>query len=53
MHKEHYYQKSYTGMSSRECEMIFQLRTVPGQTVDGVTTCGNCSPPSEGPPPST
>jgi acetylornithine deacetylase len=36
IHKEHYYQPSYTGMSSRECEMIFQLRTVPGQTVDGV-----------------
>lgn len=36
MHKEHYYQKSYTGMSSRECEMIFQIRTVPGQTVDSV-----------------
>src|SRR5438445_3727500 len=36
MHKEHYYQKSYTGMSSRECEMIFQLRTVPGQTLDTV-----------------
>ena len=33
MHKEHYYQKSYTGMSSRECEMVFQLRTVPGQTL--------------------
>src|SRR2546426_8398960 len=36
IHKEHYYQPSYTGMSSRECEMIFQLRTLPGQTVDGV-----------------
>ena len=36
MHKEHYYQKSYTGMSSRECEMIFQLRTVPGQTLETV-----------------
>src|SRR2546426_9839094 len=36
MHKEHYYQKSYTGMSSRECEMIFQLRTVPGQTIESV-----------------
>jgi acetylornithine deacetylase len=33
MHKEHYYQKSYTGMSSRECELIFQVRTVPGQTL--------------------
>src|SRR5204862_7053109 len=36
MHKEHYYQKSYTGMSSRECEMVFQLRTVPGQTLETV-----------------
>ena len=36
IHKEHYYQPSYTGMSSRESEMIFQLRTVPGQTVDSV-----------------
>jgi acetylornithine deacetylase len=33
IHKEHYYQKSYTAMSSRECEMIFQIRTVPGQTL--------------------
>jgi acetylornithine deacetylase len=36
IHKEHYYQKSYTGMSSRECEMVFQLRTVPGQTLESV-----------------
>jgi acetylornithine deacetylase len=36
MHKEHYYQKNYTGMSSRECEMIFQVRTVPGQTLETV-----------------
>src|SRR6266446_1381329 len=36
MHKEHYYQKNYTGMSSRECGLLFQIRTVPGQTVAGV-----------------
>lgn len=36
IHKEHYYQKNYTGMSSRECEMIFQIRTVPGQTLETV-----------------
>src|SRR5262249_18169141 len=36
IHKEHYYQKSYTGMSSRACEMVFQLRTVPGQTLESV-----------------
>jgi len=55
MHKEHYYQKSYTGMSSRECEMVFQLRTVPGQTLGRcVTTCRGCSPPSgRSTPPST
>src|SRR5438874_12685741 len=36
MHKEHYYQPNATGMSSREAEMIFQIRTVPGQTVESV-----------------
>jgi acetylornithine deacetylase/succinyl-diaminopimelate desuccinylase-like protein len=36
IHKEHYYQPNHTGMSSRESEMIFQIRTVPGQTVAGV-----------------
>ena len=36
IHKEHYYQPNFTGMSSRECELIFQLRTVPGQTVESV-----------------
>ncbi len=36
IHKEHYYQRNYTGMSSREAELVFQLRTVPGQTVDTV-----------------
>jgi acetylornithine deacetylase len=36
VHKEHYYQTNHTGMSSRECEMIFQIRTVPGQTLQTV-----------------
>ena len=36
IHKEHYYQPNYSGMSSRECEMIFQIRTVPGQTLESV-----------------
>ena len=36
IHKEHYYQPNATGMSSREAEMIFQIRTVPGQTVESV-----------------
>jgi len=33
MHKEHYYFKSVTGRSTRECELTLQFRTVPGQTV--------------------
>jgi acetylornithine deacetylase len=37
IHKEHYYFPNHTGMSSRECEMTFQLRTVPGQTLHSVT----------------
>lgn len=36
IHKEHYYQPDATGLSSRECEMIFQIRTVPGQTLESV-----------------
>jgi acetylornithine deacetylase/succinyl-diaminopimelate desuccinylase-like protein len=36
IHKEHYYQPNATGLSSRECEMIFQVRTVPGQTLASV-----------------
>ena len=36
IHKEHYYQKNHTGLSSRECEMVLQIRTVPGQTVASV-----------------
>jgi acetylornithine deacetylase/succinyl-diaminopimelate desuccinylase-like protein len=33
MHKEHYYFKSATGRSTRECELTLQFRTVPGQTI--------------------
>ena len=33
MHKEHYYFKSATGRSTRECELTLQFRTVPGQTL--------------------
>jgi acetylornithine deacetylase/succinyl-diaminopimelate desuccinylase-like protein len=33
IHKEHYFHPSFTGMSTRECEMCFQIRTVPGQTL--------------------
>jgi acetylornithine deacetylase len=36
IHKEHYYFKNYTTRSSRECELILQFRTVPGQTVDSI-----------------
>ena len=32
IHREHYFHKSYTGRSTRECEMAMQFRTVPGQT---------------------
>lgn len=31
VHKEHYYHRNYTGMSSREAELKLQFRTVPGQ----------------------
>ena len=31
IHREHYYQPNHTGMSSCERDMIFQIRTVPGQ----------------------
>src|SRR5205814_10695233 len=33
MHKEHYYFKSATGRSTRECELTLQFRTVPGLTI--------------------
>jgi len=33
IHKEHYYFKNYTGGSSRDCELVLQFRTVPGQTI--------------------
>jgi acetylornithine deacetylase len=36
MHKEHYYFKSATGRSTRECELTLQFRIVPGQTVASV-----------------
>lgn len=36
IHKEHYFHPSFTGMSTRECEMCFQIRTVPGQTVANI-----------------
>jgi acetylornithine deacetylase/succinyl-diaminopimelate desuccinylase-like protein len=36
IHKEHYYFKSYTGASSRDCELILQFRTVPGQTIGSI-----------------
>jgi acetylornithine deacetylase/succinyl-diaminopimelate desuccinylase-like protein len=36
VHKEHYFHPNHSGLSTRECELEFQLRTVPGQTVDGV-----------------
>ena len=36
MHKEHYYHTNYTGLSTRECDLLFQIRTVPGQSLEGV-----------------
>ena len=36
IHKEHYYHTNYTGLSTRECDLLFQLRTVPGQTLQTV-----------------
>jgi len=38
IHKEHYFHPSYTGLSGRECEMCFQIRTVPGQTLENIRT---------------
>jgi acetylornithine deacetylase/succinyl-diaminopimelate desuccinylase-like protein len=32
IHKEHYYFKTATGRSTRECELTLQFRTVPGQS---------------------
>ena len=36
IHKEHYYQPNFTGLSTRDCELLLQVRTVPGQTVESV-----------------
>ena len=36
IHKEHYFHPNHSGLSTRECELEFQLRTVPGQTLEGV-----------------
>ena len=36
IHKEHYYQPNFTGLSTRDCDLVFQVRTVPGQTVESV-----------------
>ncbi len=36
-HKEHYYQENYTGLHSKQAELLLQFRTVPGQTLQSVT----------------
>ncbi len=36
IHKEHYYHTNYTGLSTRECDLLLQVRTVPGQTLASV-----------------
>jgi acetylornithine deacetylase len=38
LHKEHYYQKNHTGLHSKQAELMLQFRTVPGQTLQSVTT---------------
>lgn len=38
LHKEHYYFKNHTGLTTREADLTFQLRTVPGQTIDSIRT---------------
>ncbi len=36
MRREHYLYRGGTGASTRECEMTFQIRTVPGQTEETI-----------------
>ncbi|MBV9065099.1 MAG: M20 family metallopeptidase [Methylobacteriaceae bacterium] len=36
LHKEHYYQRNYTGLHSKQAELLLQFRTVPGQTLQSV-----------------
>ena len=36
IYKEHYYFPNLSGLSCRDCAMTFQLRTMPGQTIDSV-----------------
>jgi acetylornithine deacetylase len=36
LHKEHYYHRNHTGLSSREAELRLQFRTVPGQNLAGI-----------------
>ncbi|MBI4183377.1 MAG: M20/M25/M40 family metallo-hydrolase [Proteobacteria bacterium] len=36
IYKEHYYYPSLTRLTTRECELYFQIRTVPGMTLESV-----------------
>lgn len=36
MNREHYLYRGATGKSTRECDMTFQIRTVPGQTEETI-----------------
>ncbi len=36
IHKEHYYHRNFTGLSTRDAELQLQFRTVPGQTIASV-----------------
>ncbi len=36
IHKEHYFYPAATSLTTRECDMCFQIRTVPGMTAEGI-----------------
>lgn len=36
IHKEHYYHRNHTGLSTRDAELQLQFRTVPGQTIESI-----------------
>lgn len=36
IHKDHYHHPRLTNMTTRECELVFQIRVVPGQTAESV-----------------
>ena len=55
IHKEHYYQPNFTGLSTRDCDLVFQVRTVPGRrwracgsTSNGCSTASPATTPRSG-----